>query len=103
MDGLLCSRFHAMMMCQPCPGTPVSHVYELYNKPGHDGRVCGPLRGLGSSPECDFRALAHRVRNVERAHGQLLHLVAGQGLELDVEPADIGNELRVLDHGIEAV
>src|SRR5215468_5456942 len=36
MDGLPGSQFHAMMMCQPCPGTPVSYVYALYTCPGHD-------------------------------------------------------------------
>src|SRR5262245_21415415 len=30
-----CSRIHAMMMCRPCPRTPVGDVSGLYNCPGH--------------------------------------------------------------------
>ena len=29
-----CSRFHARMMCRPCPRTPVGHVPGLYSKRG---------------------------------------------------------------------
>src|SRR5690348_17354378 len=32
MDGLPRSRIHAMMMCPPCPRTPVSHVSGLNSK-----------------------------------------------------------------------
>src|SRR5262245_35234698 len=30
-----CSRIHAMMICRPCPRTPVGDVSGLYNEPGH--------------------------------------------------------------------
>src|SRR5262245_37086166 len=62
-----------------------------------------PVRRGSLAPERDLGALAHGSGNGERARDQLLHALAWQRLELDVDLLDVGDEVRVLHHRVEGV
>src|SRR5262245_18183204 len=61
------------------------------------------LANIVLSSERELGALAYRLWNVERANDQLLHALAWQRIELDIELLDVGDEIRILDHGVESV
>ena len=54
-------------------------------------------------PECELGTIAHRRGDIEGADDELLHLGAGQWLELDIGALQVGDEIGIPHHALERV